>query len=49
MHRLVVWGFTLALIPLSIAVVWEAAIVLRSFLAQSVRKESMPTARNRET
>lgn len=48
MHRLVVWGFAIALVPLSIAVVVEAAIVLRGYLAQNQRKESLPTAPNRE-
>lgn len=48
MHRLVMWGFAIALVPLSIAVVCEAAIVLRGYLSQNQRKESMPTTPNRE-
>ena len=48
MHRLVMWGFAIALVPLSIAVVSEAAILLRGYLAQNQRKEPIPTGSNRE-
>jgi hypothetical protein len=39
MHRLVFWGFAIALVPLSIAVVWETVVGVRALLAQTSRKE----------
>ena len=48
MHRIVIWGFVLAFIPLSIAVVWEAVVVVRSFFNQQGRKERVSTATSRE-
>lgn len=46
MHRLVFWGFAIALIPLSIAVVWETVVGLRAFLAHSSRKEPVSGAQS---
>jgi hypothetical protein len=49
MHRLVIWGFALALIPLSIAAVWEAIIVLRAYLIQALRKEPASSVQSPES
>jgi len=49
MQRLVIWGFALALVPLSIAVLSEAVIVIRSFFAQAGRKESVSATPSRES
>ncbi len=48
MHRLVMWGFLLALIPLSLAVVWEIFVALRTFLIPPGRKEQVTPAPGRE-
>jgi hypothetical protein len=48
MHRIVIWGFALAFIPLSIAVAWEAVVVVRSFFNPQGRKERVSAASSRE-
>ena len=45
MQRLVIWGFTLALIPLLLALVWEAVVACRGFFAPGPREEPLAGAR----
>ena len=44
MHRLVIWGFVLALIPLTLAVVWEFLGVVRALLSRPREEEPTPAA-----
>jgi hypothetical protein len=44
MHRLVIWGFVLALVPLSLAVAWEAVIMVRGLWTSTPTKESVTRA-----
>ena len=49
MYRLVMWSLALAMIPLSIAGIWEVVIVTRGFFARSARKDSDSIARARKS
>jgi hypothetical protein len=40
MHRLVIWGFALALIPLTLSAVWELVVLVRATLSGTNTNES---------
>ncbi len=49
MDRIVIWGFALALIPLTLAVAWELVVLLRTtFFGQATGESAATPAGQRE-